>query len=300
MTNTITTAATSTFRTAEGLRETLHRLHCLEAAGQPAWRDDPEAEQLMTFAIDKYRSLARTHHCEPDDAAYAAFDAMRTRAVRHADDPWAVVTRAVQVSLIAEERATALLCSNAQARRQVMRGHHDARRFCEYENDVLEYHPALRAPALDQTPATSDARRSPREAASNAEGRRDRCTTPFEATETVIALFTCLGWPASTITCAIDYISSRLSESKTRAAAHSLLRRDEAGRAALDLDRRAWSTLLRLVLGSPEPTLQHTRAGHGLLLLFLCGYTAAELLADDALVLEISQTAPTPVRRASA
>ena len=296
---------TTTYETAEGLRETLHRLHTLDTAGQPSWRDDPEAEQLMRYAIDKYRSLARIHHCEPEDAAYAAFDAMRTRAVRNADDPWAVVTRAVQVSLVAEERATALLCSNAQARRRVMRGHHDARRFCEYENDVLEYHPALRAPAPDQTPAVlSNPSLSDPEPGGPVPSinrvRRDRCTTPFEATDMVIALFTCLGWPASTITCAVDYISSRLSESKTRAAAHSLLRRDEAGRATLDLDRRAWSTLLRLVLGSPEPTLQHTRAGHGLLLLFLCGYTAAELLADDALVLEISQTAPTPARRASA
>jgi hypothetical protein len=296
---------TTTFETAEGLRETLHRLHTLDTADQPSWRDDPEAEELMRFSIDKYRSLARTHHCEPDDAAYAAFDAMRTRAVRNADDPWAVVTRAVQVSLIAEERATALLCSTAQARRRVMRGHHDARRFCEYENDVLEYHPALRAPAPDQTPAvpshTNLADLEPTDPVdSPSYASRARCTTPIEATDMVIALFACLGWPASTITCAIDYISSRLSESKTRAAAHSLLRRDEAGRATLDLDRRAWSTLLRLVLGSPEPTLQHTRAGHGLLLLFLCGYTAAELLTDDALVLEISQTAPTPARRASA
>jgi hypothetical protein len=292
---------TTTFQTAEGLRKTLHRLHTLYTAGQPSWRDDPEAEELMVYAIDKYRSLARIHHCEPEDAAYAAFDAMRTRAVRNADDPWAVVTRAVQVSLIAEERATALLCSNAQARRKVMRGHHDARRFCEYENDVLEYHPALRAPATDQIPdVLADPDLSGGPVDSHTQASRDRRTAPFEATDMVIALFTCLGWPASTITCAVDYISSRLSESKTRAAAHSLLRRDEAGRATLDLDRRAWSTLLRLVLGSPEPTLQHTRAGHGLFLLFLCGYTAAELLADDALVLEISQTAPTPARRASA
>ena len=35
-----------------------------------------------------------------------------------ADDPWAVITRAVQVSLIAEERAAGLLCSTAQARRR--------------------------------------------------------------------------------------------------------------------------------------------------------------------------------------
>ncbi len=294
------TTRTTAFETAEGLRQTLERLQTLDAAGEPAWHNDPEAEQLMVYAIHKYRSLARTHHCEADDAAYAAFDAMRTRAVRTADDPWAVVTRAVQVSLIAEERATALLCSNSQARRQAMRGHHDARRFCEYENDVLEYHPALRAPSPDHERDDPSSLTATDAIDSTSARHRDRSTTPFEATDMVIALFTCLGWPVGTITCAVDYIASRLAESRTRAAAHALLRRDDAGRAALDLDRRAWSTVLRLVLGSPDPTHQHTRAGHGLLTLFLCGYTAAELLTDDALVLEISQTAPAPARRASA
>lgn len=289
----------TSFTTAEGLRRTLQRLHTQDTEGGSAWREDLEAEQLMTFAIHKYRWLARNHHCEPEDAAFAAFDAMRTRAVRTADDPWAVVTRAVQVSLIAEERAAALLCSNAQARRQSMRGHHDARRFCEYENDVLEYHPALREPGPNLTSmGDSDTGTDTAQAAGRAD--RDHCTSPFEASDLVIDLFTCLGWPSSTITCAVDYITARLSESRSRSAAHSLLRRDEAGRASLDLDRRAWSTLLRLVLGSPETNHQHTRAGHGLLTLFLCGYTPVEMLSDDALVLEISQTAPKPARRASA
>lgn len=152
---------------------------------------------------------------------------MQTRAVRTAADPWAVVTRAVQVSLIAEQRANGLLCSNPQARRHAMWGRHDARRFCEYENDVLEYHPALRAPALTgggECPSTTD---------------HAKPTTPAEATNRVIALFTALGWPENTTICAVDYICGRLAESKNRPAAHSLLRRDEIGRAALDLDRDA-------------------------------------------------------------
>jgi hypothetical protein len=65
----------TTFTTAEGLRDLLNRL---EAAGPNAWRDDPEAEALMTFTIGKYRPLAfrttanprtppplRSRRCEP-------------------------------------------------------------------------------------------------------------------------------------------------------------------------------------------------------------------------------------------
>src|SRR3546814_10302292 len=68
---------------------------------------------------------------------------MRTRAVRTAIDPWAVVTRAVQVALIYEARAQGLLCSNHQARRPEVAAHHDAERFCERENDLTDYHPAF-------------------------------------------------------------------------------------------------------------------------------------------------------------
>ena len=279
----------ASFATGEGLRQLLQRLHNLDSVGHWSWRTDPEAERLMEFTIRKYRWLAINHGCQPEDSAYAAFEAMHTRAVRTADDPWAVVTRAVQVSLIAEERANGLLCSNPQARRHVTWGRHDARRFCEYENDVLEYHPALRAPAflgrVVDGPETID---------------QAKPTTPAEATDRVIALFTALGWPENTTICAVDYICGRLAESKNRPAAHSLLRRDEVGRAALDLDRDAWTALLRLVLGCPEPEYRFTRAGHGLLTLFMCGYEITEFLADDDLILEISQTAPKTARRIDA
>lgn len=274
------------FVTGEGLRQVLNRLHDLDMVGYWAWRTDPEAERLMRFVIRKYRWLAVNHGCDPEDSAYAAFDAMRTRAVRLADDPWAVVTRAVQVSLIAEERAAGLLCSNPQARRHVMWGRHDARRFCEYENDVLEYHPAMRAPALLTPEVDPHFRRG-----------AEPNTSPAQAGDMVIALLVSLGWPENTATCAVDYITTRLTESKNRPAAHSLLRRDEMGRAALDLDRESWGTLLRLVLGDPEPEVRNTLAGHGLLTLFLCGYTPVEFLADDDLVAEISQTAPKTARR---
>ena len=103
------------FTDSEVLRATLHRLH---SAGEQSWRDDPEAAELMRYAMDKYGALARKHHLEPEEAAVAAFEVMRTRAARDACDPWAVVTRAVQVTLIAEERANGLLCSTQHAARR--------------------------------------------------------------------------------------------------------------------------------------------------------------------------------------
>ena len=277
---------TRSFATPEGLRDVLTRLHDLESVGHWAWRTDPEAERLMAYTIRKYRWLAHNHHCEPEDSAYAAFEAMRTHAVRTAVDPWAVVTRAVQISLIAEERAAGLLCSPAQARRREAHGRRRARRFCEYENDVLEFHPKLRAPTPEQSAEDDEPELAP---------GRERPTTVREAADEVIALFISLGWPDNTVTCAVDYVCSRLAESKSRSAAHSLLRRDEAGRASLDLDRTAWSVLLRIVLGDPDA--RHTRAGHGLLTLLLCGYPTVEFVADDGLVLEISGSAPRIARR---
>src|SRR3546814_20559583 len=96
-------------------------------------------------------ALARKDDLAPEDAGYAAFEAMRTRAVRTAIDPWAVVTRAVQVALIYEARAQGLLCSNHQARPPEVAAHPDAERFCERETDLTDYHPELQA--TDQTDA---------------------------------------------------------------------------------------------------------------------------------------------------
>lgn len=94
-------AAPPSFRTPEGLRALLERLH---GEGDSAWRRNVDVTALMEYTAGRYASLARKHGLDPWEAASAAFDAMRTPAVRTADDPWAVITRAVQVTLIAEER----------------------------------------------------------------------------------------------------------------------------------------------------------------------------------------------------
>ena len=116
------------FENSERLRELLTRL---DAEGPDAWRNDPVAAELMRHAADKYAALARKHGLDPWEAATAAFEAMRTPSVRRADDPWAVITRAVQITCIAENRANGLLCSVHQARRPRYSSFHDAERFSD-------------------------------------------------------------------------------------------------------------------------------------------------------------------------
>lgn len=265
------------FETATGLRRLLMRLR---VSGPHAWEHDPEAHDLMVYAARKYEALATKHRCAPSAGAAAAFEAMRTYAVRTADDPWAVVTMAVKVTLIAEERADGLLCSVDQARRPEFSRHHDARRFCDTEADLYNVLPAL------ATEPTGEDEMSP--------------TGAYQAVDATIDLFAALGWPRDTATCALDYIAARLVESGARPRTHAALRRDHTARALLDIDQEAWSTVLRIVLGNPNPDEAYTSNGHGILVRLLIGHPVTELLDEDLLVLEISETAPRPRRRVDA
>ena len=265
------------FTTAQGLRRLLVRLR---VSGSRAWEHDPEARDLMLFAARKYEALAVKHRCDPSAGAAAAFEAMRTYAVRTADDPWAVVTMAVKVSLIAEERADGLLCSVDQARRPEFSRHHDVRRFCDTEADMPNFLPALAVEPFNP--------------------EEPRPTGAYEAVDATIDLFTALGWPRDTATCALDYVTARLVESGSRARTHAALRRDQTARALLDIDQESWSTVLRIILGNPNPDEACTSDGHGVLLRLLIGHHVTELLNDDLLVFEISQTAPKARGRISA
>ena len=268
------------FANPEGLRTTLHRLH---AAGEQSWRDDPEAADLMRYTMDKYGALARKHHLEPEDAAVAAFDVMRTRGARDADDPWAVVTRAVQVTLIAEERANGLLCSTHQARRPQVSANHDAERFSDRDVALIDYHPAF------HVAAEQDDLGEPAETGVEPTGA-------WQAAEQAVVLFSLLGWPVDTARTGIDYICARVIESGSRSAAHEVLRRDRHACALLDLSRASWAALLRVVLGNQTPDHAHTTAGRGVLLRLLIGHSVAELLTDDALVRTIVTASPRTIR----
>ena len=277
----------SDFRSPEGLRMLLVRL---DDSGPDAWRDDAEAETLMCFTMEKYGALARKHGLEPEDAAVAAYEVMRTRAARTACDPWAVVTRAVQVTLIAEERANGLLCSTGRARRLANTGEHDAERFSERETPLYEYHRAFRVEPeqnrIDLAHETADGDEGP--------------TSAYQAVDIAVELFVALGWPLDTARTALDYVSARLIEAGSRTNAHEVLRRDRHARALLDLDRRGWTAMLRVVLGSPNKDLAHTTAGRGLLLRLLIDEKPDELLTDDELVAALHASAPRTAGRARA
>ncbi len=252
------------FTTAEGLRLLLVRLHY---SGPRAWQDDPEASKVMEFAMRKYGALARKYGLEPSDAAVATFDVMRTRAARVADDPWAVVTRAVQLSLIYEARAQGLLCSPHQARRAALATCHDAERFSDRETELADYHPPLQVEDdLDEIDTPKPADEEP--------------TNAYMALDAAVALFVDLGWPERAARIGLEYICSRVIRSGDRPAAYESLRRDRHARALLELDQESWLDVLRAVLGNPSPDYTATAAGRGVLLRLLIGHHVDELFGD--------------------
>lgn len=258
------------FRDSEHLRVVLERL---QSDGGSCWRTDPEAAELMRYAADRYAALARKHGLDPWEAAAAAFDAMRAPATLRADDPWAVVTRAVQVTCIAEERAQGLLCSVHQARRPRFSGFHDAERFSDREHALPDYHPAFRTEPVDVG--------------------MDAAPPGVEsAVEDAISLFTLLGWPPDRARGGVEYICSRLADAPSRASAYESLRRDYTARALLDVPKGAWLSMLRAVLGCADPMQAHTAAGRGILLRLLVGEPLRSLLGDDDLISEIVVNLP--------
>lgn len=270
------------FATAEGLRLLLVRLHY---SGQGTWKNDDEAAELLKFASHKYGALARKYGLEPADATVAAFEAMRTRAVRAAADPWAVITRAVQVTLIYDSRAEGLLCSNHQARRPTISACHDAERFSDRESDLAAFHPAFHIQAeqdvrdWDEIETDADADEEP--------------TNAWMAADQAVQILTDLGWPPVAARGCIEYICARLIRTGSREGAFESLRRDHQVEAFLDLDHEAWMTVLRAVLGNQQADFLHTSVGRGVLLLLMMGYLPSEIATDVGLSNAIESTAPT-------
>ena len=273
-----TTARTARdrFEDSEALRALLNRLH---DAGRDAWRTDPEAAALMRHAAQRYGALAKKHGLDPWEAASAAFEAMRGAATRRADDPWAVVTRAVKVTCVGEERGNGLLCSVQRARRPRYSVFHDAERFSDRENPLSDYHPAFHV-----DPFTDTDEEPPDEAVT--------VVDVGSAVEDTIALLCLLGWRPDTARAAVEYITARLAQAPSRSSAFEALRRDRPARALLDLPATSWTGLLRVVLGVPDSALAHTNAGRGVLLRLLIGEPLRALLLDDDLVLATGLAAP--------
>lgn len=269
------------YTTGEGLRVLLTRLH---ETGPHAWTHDPVAAELMRFAADKYRALAHKYGLDAWEAASAAFDVMRMASTRRADDPWAVITHAVRITCIAENRAQGLLCSTHQARRPHISMFHDAERLSEREEHPLpDYHPAFhvhdRHPGDDPEPA-------------DVEPARGTTTSVGVAVEYAITLLTKLEWPPAVARAAVEHVCGALEKAGSRQTAYENLRRDRHARALLDIPGRSWTALLKALLGNPHPSLAATTTGRGILLRLLIGESPAALLRDDDLVLTLSLASP--------
>lgn len=274
--------------TGEGLRALLGRLH---EEGPGAWRTDSTAAKLMSFAADKYAALARKHGLDPWEAVSAAFEVMRTRSAREAEDPWAVVTHAVRITCIAEERGQGLLCSTHQARRPHYSVFHDAERLSDRENPLDDYHPAFHITDPDPD-GDADLGDANPDGGRRSAGPAGVVTSASGAVEDAIAFVTVLGWPPQTARAAVEHVCQALARAGSRQSAFEVLRRDQHSRALLDLPGTSWTALLRVLLGNPAPGLCATSAGRGILLRLLIGETLPVLLHDDDLVLTVSLAAP--------
>ena len=276
-----TTYGAEDFTTGEGLRALLNRL---AEGGEDAWVHDPVARDLMEFAADKYRALARKHKLDTWEAVTAAFDAMQYRSTREANDPWAIITHAVRITCVYEERAQGLLCSVHQARRAHVSAFHDPERFSERDTALADYHPAFHTTDL----RPSDLEPEPRDSLGSAQA----CMSAGSAAEDAIAMLCLLDWPADTARAAVEHVCGALMKAGTRQSAYETLRRDRHARALLDLPRRSWAPLLKALLGNPHPAYVATSSGRGVLLRLLLGETLDLLLRDDDLILALALAAP--------
>lgn len=268
-------SASRGYESPEGLRALLVRLH---EAGPGAWRSDREAAELMRYTAARYRRLAQKHDLDPWHIASAAFEVMLAPSTRNAGNPWAVVTRAVQITCNTDIRAAGLLVSPNQARHtKRLAGFHDAVRFAEREG-LADYHPAFAVPPDDDDDPES--------------GEDDgRVAT---ALSDAVALFVSAGWDAALVADCVEHVAYRLADLSSRRSAVEVLRRDRTVPELLGLPPRSWAALLRIVLGHPAPKHIGTPAGDGVLVRLLNREPLDSLRQHDALMDAIRAAKPNP------
>jgi hypothetical protein len=267
------------FASPEGLRQLLYRLH---DAGPDVWSTDPEAAALLVYCAHRFGALARRYRQTPHDASVAAFEVLRASATARAVDPWAVVTRAVELTVQANERADALLCSTSKARRLMTGGQHDVVRFGERDDGERFW-----ADHLDTM--TGVGQRPPDDSSTRPSSVNGVATGEVSvAVENVVELLVALGWPRTVATNGLEYICSRLTEAGNPATAFEYLRRDLTPPTLLDIPHRPWTALCRIVLGTDD-SLGH---GAGLLRRVLSGEPISALLTDERLVSQIARSSP--------
>ncbi|HWB38321.1 MAG TPA: hypothetical protein VHA75_20075 [Rugosimonospora sp.] len=249
------------FTGAEGLRALLERL-----AREDGWRTDPAVAELVAVLREKYALLARKWDRDPDEAVSAPFVVLRAEATRRARDPWAVVTDAVAKTLKAEAHAEWLLISTDRARRPGLVEHERPVRTSGDE----EFLTRIAAPTV---------------AGSGDDGLG-------WLADTLVGILAGLGWAADVAEGCVDYVLDHVIRAGRRETAFDELRRDITLPALYELPRESWLTLLRALLGGTGQT--GTLARRGMIRRLLLGETAGDLLADDALVIALSDGAPGP------
>lgn len=257
------------FETPEGLRTLLVRLH---EAGPGSWRHDREAHDLARFTARKYGLLARKHGLDPWEAVRIAFEAMLQESTRTARNPWAAATKIVKLRCYYEERAQWLLCSVDTASEEASTLH-DAERFADRDQALLDYHESLQV--------TADV--------------EDEAELPGPVTVAIsnaVTVFTLLGWPVAVARDVVEYICQTLARMGNRPSAIEALRRDNRARAMLDVGRKPWNAAIRVLLGTPNPAYGATKAGRGLLMRLVLGETLEDVFTDDDVVRKLAATAP--------
>jgi len=267
-------SASRDLESAEGLRALLIRLH---ESGPGAWQHDREAAKLMRYTAVRYRPLAQKHGLDPWEIASAAFEVMLAASTRKARNPWAVVTRAVQITCGVEIRAAGMLVSSGKVRHTSrIAGFHDAIRFADREH-LADYHSAFAVkPADDDEDDPENADRA-------------RVATALSA---IVELFASTGWGAVLVADCVEHVAYRLADLTSRANAVEVLRRDHTISVLFDIPAKSWSALLRIVLGHPDRKYAGTPTGDGVLLRLLDGEPLDSLRRDTGLLAAIWAAKP--------
>ncbi|MEU4360338.1 hypothetical protein [Promicromonospora sp. NPDC023987] len=260
------------FADSQGLRRLLVAVYRNGSAG---WRSHPEVSALLAYCQDKYAALARRNGQTPQDAVTAAFEVLAVPSILDADDPWAVVTTAVQRTLQAQDRAHRLLCSTDQARRLMHSDDHDIARFCDLDPEVNIPETVERAASTN--PADVPAPSSGSAASETEVGALDVRVGLI----TVRTVLTATGWAPEISRVGLDYVCERLRIAGNQVTAFEYLRRETTPLQLLGMDQRSWVRLCRVLLGEPGRP--------GLLARAVLGERPVDLLADTSLVAALSK-----------
>lgn len=242
------------FRTSEGLRELLTELN-----EHNAWATSPVAAELMVYATGKYAPIAKAWRRDPADAAYEAFLAMRQRTTLRADDPWAVVTRAVALGIAAEVHADRNMTSQDKARRPSKRPVEEPMRAGHYEEFFYDVHP---------------------HALHTSGNGEDRSVDRVIRATCVFLVLT--DWPARPVEQAVDYIAHRITGLSSGTSALEIVSHELHIAIRLGYTPDEWAGLVRLVVGTK--TGRRKTGDYGLFARVLLGDDVADLLRDETLV----------------